>query len=335
MAAVTRMGRGWTWLALLACALTLFTPASAGATTRKHTVAHHCHAHHKHSRKCRPAAQHKTRKHKTHKRSPKPPAAVPASDVPSTPISQPVPPSPPAASQESLPLPPVTGVGNAPGCLDGADPRPAMQLYPGATVLRIILSAYDWWSSPLAAGDGTDGSALPCVQAAIRQGYKVMISLQWDNQWTPQQTAAWFQQELAIYGPYLWAIGVGNEQEIGYQDGYQGGSRDPNGEASAYAANWNAVLPVILQDAPQALRVAGVGPWSLAYDTDILQIGLEDVQALGMNMYYIPVPQVLQLADAYHIQLWITEGLAGADSWGASEPLDFYRGAQVALAWLN
>jgi hypothetical protein len=319
-----------TRLVLLACALALFVSTSAGATTRKPTVVHHCQARHKHGRKCRLVKRQKTRK-----RHPIRTAVGPVTQPPDTPISQAVPPSPPAASQDSLPLPAVTGVGNAPGCLDGADPQPAMQLYPGATVLRLILSAYDWWSSPLAAGKGTDGSALPCVEAAVREGYKVMISMQWDNQWTPQQTAVWFQQELAIYGPYVWAIGVGNEQEIGYEDGYQGGSRDPNAQAKAYAANWNAVLPVILRDAPQAVRVAGVGPWSLPYDTDALQIGLNDVQALGMNMYYIPLPQVLQLANAYHIQLWITEGLAGTDSWGASEPLDFYRGAQVALAWLN
>jgi hypothetical protein len=73
-----------------------------------------------------------------------------------------------------------------------------------ANVLRVILPPQD---AQVGAGVG-------CIREAHAAGFKVYISLQFNNRWTPAQVAAYFKRVLPRYAPYLWAVGVGNEQDV-------------------------------------------------------------------------------------------------------------------------
>jgi hypothetical protein len=92
----------------------------------------------------------------------------------------------------------MIGVGDVPGCMQGADPTPYLRLY-HAQILRVIINATH----------GAYGSALPRVEAAYAAGYKVHLAVQYWNSWTPQQAAAFYRQVLPQYAPYLWAVSVG------------------------------------------------------------------------------------------------------------------------------
>ncbi len=71
-----------------------------------------------------------------------------------------------------------------------------------ATVLRIVLPDFP---SP---------NALLCVERAKAEGYRVYVSLQYDNAWSPTRVASYFARTLPPYAPYAWAVSVGNEQDI-------------------------------------------------------------------------------------------------------------------------
>ena len=63
--------------------------------------------------------------------------------------------------------------------------------------------------------------------------------------WSPRQVAAYFSRVLPSYAPYLWAVGVGNEQDLTMGSNY-GQGRSPLGghgrtTGQAYRAVWNAV----------------------------------------------------------------------------------------------
>jgi hypothetical protein len=245
------------------------------------------------------------------------------------------------------PLPRVIAVGNLPGCLQGTltNPAPQMRKF-HATVLRVIVnSAYSRGSGTgtgvppgITPAQGIRGEALPCIRAARRQGYKVMLVINWNSAWSPRQVASFFSSVLRIYRPYLWAVGVGNEQEL----------QGPKLSGSGYSRDWKAVLPVLKRMAPRAIRVGGeISPYGLSFLQAALRAGLPGMQALAVHPYAyrweFTIPQVLQLARRYHAALWADEGLYGGPaSWRPTSPpgakfmsLSSLRGAALAGVWLR
>lgn len=216
---------------------------------------------------------------------------------------------------------PALGLGNVPGCLSGGDPTPWLHAY-RATVLHVIVDPTY----------GATGSALPCVRDAAAAGFRVNLAIQWWNPWRPQQVAAFTRSVLQIYAPYLWAVSLGNEQEL-YADG-----RGMSGRG--YAADWAAAEPVLAGLAPNALRVAGeISPWGLRFLADALRAGLTGVQALAGHPYSwrgcFAVSHLQRLASAYRLPVWYTEGLRGRDSFGPDRPLSELRRGGVDVVWLK
>lgn len=215
----------------------------------------------------------------------------------------------------------MIGVGHTPGCFQRADPTPYLRIY-GASIMRVIVNP----------STGADGSALACVQAAATGGYHVDLTIQWWNPMSVDQIADEFRSMLSIYGPYVWAAAVGNEQELN-----QGGTTE---DGARYAAVWKAVEPIIVTMAPRAIRVAGeVSPWGLPFLSEAVRGGLPGVQALSAHPYQmaggVTPAAFLAFAAAWHVPMWFTEGLVGPGSWGGAADISLGQmaGAAVAEAW--
>ncbi len=232
---------------------------------------------------------------------------------------------PPGVGAMDLALPSMIGVGNAPGCNAGADPTPTLRQY-GATFLRVVIS-------PLNGGSGDNGQALPCVQAAAAAGFRVMISIQWWSIWTQDQIVAYFARQLETYGPYAYAIGVGNEQDLDAVT------------PEDYSQVWRAVQPLIAADAPGAVRVAGeISPWGLSWLQQAWLDGLPGAQALAFHPYTTvpssPDPYVDAVwAYSVGLPMWTTEGLDAPGAWSNDRvfprALQDFAGVRVAFAWLS
>lgn len=165
----------------------------------------------------------------------------------------------------------------------GAQPNPVDNSAP--RILRVGIS-------PDRVGQGLD-----CVAAAVRQGYKVYISIQYWNYWNLSSIVNWFATELPQYqaaaGPAgLWAVSIGNEQDLEQPMTFPAPSGDnsickttrairggrlvatsacsPSSAGDDYRLVWNAVEPVVKAIAPHAILVYGdVSPWSFgSYLTD-------------------------------------------------------------------
>lgn len=231
-----------------------------------------------------------------------------------------------------LPVPRLIAAGNLPGCLSGdlTDPAPLMKHFK-ATVLRVIVSS----ALPGRREYGANGEALPCISAAQAEGYRVMLVVEWNSLWSPQRVRQFFSGVLQIYGPYLWAVGVGNEEEI-----------TPRISGPGYARDWRAVEPLIKQMLPHVIRAGGeISPWGLPFLKAALKAGLPGMQALAVHTYRykwaFTMPQILQLAAQYRAPLWCDEGLNdGPDSWrpkyprgGSDLPLSAMRGAILVGVW--
>jgi len=276
------------------------------------------------------------RKHRHRGRQHAPVVGRPGSgDVP----VRPAPGAPPVTrSNGPAPLSPrspvrMIGIGNAPGCLNGADPTPYIRTY-AATVLRIVLSPYF-------GAFGTNGEAIPCLKAASAAGARVEIAIQWRSVWTPAQAADFVRQQLAFYAPYAWAVGLGNEQELEW--GLTGQPVDAAQTAEQYAADFQAAAQVVASAAPRAVRVAVEGsPWSLPFSQQALADGLPGAQALAFHPYGAPVTTIrdfYNLATSYGMPLWCTEGLDGPGVWDdpsyPPESLAQLADCQLAVAWLD
>ena len=229
----------------------------------------------------------------------------------------------------------MIGIGNPPGCLNGANPTPYLREY-GATVLRISLSPY------YGAG-GTSGQAIPCLRAAAAAGARVEISIQWRSVWSPAQTAGFVRQELAIYAPYVWAVGLGNEQDLLWN--LPGRPYDPAQTPAQYVADWDAAEPIVAQMAPHVLRVAlEASPWSFPFSQQALADGLPGAQVLADHTYTVPagyptVRDFYNLAASYGMPLWCTEGLNGPgvmfDRRFPPQSAAQLAPCQLAVAWLR
>lgn len=178
-----------------------------------------------------------------------------------------------------------------------------------ANVMRLIL----------AQQDAAVGAGLTCVEDAYQAGFKVYVSFQFDNSWTPRQVAAYFTQVLPTYAPYLWAVGVGNEQDLTTKTGWGQGrialSGDGRSAGQNYRAVWNAVEPVLVKLAPRAIRVYGeFSPWSFADNQQGFASGRpRGVQAIAAHCYHTKfrgiteIPQDAAWAASKRLPLWCSE----------------------------
>jgi hypothetical protein len=180
-----------------------------------------------------------------------------------------------------------------------------------ATVLRVIVS-------PARIGEGR-----ACINAARAAGYEIYLSLPYDDAWTPQQDAAYFAEWLPYYAP-LWAVSVGNEQDLN-----GGAIVTPPGwsfSGREYRAVWDAVEPVLASEAPRTLRVFGdFSPWG----TQIAEGAWVDVgsppsgvDALAFHAYdsvvggLRTVPEFSAWAAAHGVSLWLSEQTPALDDPG-------------------
>jgi hypothetical protein len=163
-----------------------------------------------------------------------------------------------------------------------------------ATVLRIIVP---YWGS---------GQASTCAQKASAHGYRVYISLQYNNGWRPARIAAYFRRTLPQFASYAWAVSIGNEQDL-----VQGGRE--TGEQ--YRSVWNAVEPILARIAPRAIRVFGeTSPFGFPFLEDSFRAGRpHGAQAIAFHCYDVTngglsvVPQVAAWAASKRLPLWCSE----------------------------
>jgi len=203
-----------------------------------------------------------------------------------------------------------------PCAIDGDNVQSFLQAH-DATVLRIVLPDFP---SP---------NALTCVERAKAEGYRVYISLQYQNAWSPDQVAAYFAQTLPQYARYAWAVSVGNEQDIFSKQRLAqgvprtarlctgtGGRRRCRQSAGAYYREvWDAVEPVIARVAPKALRVYGeTSPWGFTFLKDGFETGPpRGAQVVAFHCYDTKwgglraVPRVAAWAGRRHLPLWCSE----------------------------
>lgn len=198
-----------------------------------------------------------------------------------------------------------------PCMINGADVQSILRAH-HATVLRIVLP------------DFPNPNALRCVERAKAEGYRVYVTMQYDNAWSPRRVASYFARTLPQYAPYAWAISVGNEQDI------RQGARARTARACSgsgrrrrcrrstgafYREVWNAVEPVVARVAPHALRVYGeTSPWGFSYLKDSFQTGRpRGAQAIAFHCYDTKrgglrtVPEVAAWAGRHRLPLWCSE----------------------------
>ncbi|MGN6169448.1 MAG: hypothetical protein ACTHQQ_14945 [Solirubrobacteraceae bacterium] len=178
-----------------------------------------------------------------------------------------------------------------------------------ANVMRLILSPQD----------AQAGAGIACIRSARAAGFKVYISFQFNNRSTPGQVAVYFRRVLPRYAPFLWAVGVGNEQDLSSPTGYGQGRGSLSGHGrtvgQAYRAIWDAVEPVLVKLAPHAIRVYGeFSPWSFAANKQGFASGRPPgVQAIAAHCYRTvvgglrQVPQDAAWAASKRLPLWCSE----------------------------
>lgn len=177
--------------------------------------------------------------------------------------------------------------------VNGGDVGPFMHAH-HASVLRIVV--------PYRGGS----NALGCASKAAGEGYRVYLSMQYDNAWRPGRVAAYFRRALERYAPYAWAISVGNEQDL-----VQGAP----GSAHRYRAVWNATEPVLARVAPRAIRVYGeTSPFGFPFLEQSFGGGrARGAQVIAFHCYDVAngglsvVPDVAAWAATKHLPLWCSE----------------------------
>jgi hypothetical protein len=196
----------------------------------------------------------------------------------------------------------------------GGDVNAFMQAH-HATVLRIVVP-YRGYSN-----------ALTCARKAAAEGYRVYLSVAYNNAWRPAKVAAYFRRTLPQYAPYAWAVSVGNEQDLAQ------GAPAPHGRSLVcsstghgrtcrrstagedYRAVFDAVEPVLARTTPHAIRVYGeTSPFSFSLLQDGFLAGRpRGAQAIAFHCYDTRtgglkiVPQVAAWAASEHLPLWCSE----------------------------
>ncbi|MGH3610625.1 MAG: hypothetical protein ACRDRD_21435, partial [Pseudonocardiaceae bacterium] len=224
-----------------------------------------------------------------------------------------------AARTAETPTHPLLGFGG--GAYDGCSATPE----PGMRFVRIILYR-----------DTSLGLFEACAANAHQAGLRLIVSVQYNADWSMSQIEAWFRQALATYVPYRpYAISIGNEQELG-QSG---------GSPESYHEVWDAVEPIVAATDPSAIRVAGeISPWGLAWFEQAAALGLPGAQAFAAHPYpdsqspWASTPSAfVKFADVYHMPAWATEGMCGPGAWtryGCLPESTFARdGFALAVEW--
>lgn len=168
-----------------------------------------------------------------------------------------------------------------------------------ASVLRIIVPYWGSYQAPR------------CAAEASARGYRVYVSLQYDNAWRPARVAAYFRRTVPLYAPFAWALSVGNEQDL-----VQGGQ----GSAAKYRTVWNVVEPILARLAPRAIRVYGeTSPFGFPFLQESFGTSRpRGAQAIAFHCYDVRnggisvVPQVAAWAASKHLPLWCSEMSASA-----------------------
>jgi hypothetical protein len=163
-----------------------------------------------------------------------------------------------------------------------------------ASVLRLVVPY----------GGATD--VPDCASRAAAQGYRVYVSLQYDNAWRPARVAAYFRRTLPSFAPFAWAVSVGNEQDL---------AQGAPGSGAKYRAVWNAVEPVLARLDPHAIRVYGeTSPFGFPFLQASFRPGRpRGAQAIAFHCYDVKngglsvVPQVAGWAAHEHLPLWCSE----------------------------
>jgi hypothetical protein len=175
----------------------------------------------------------------------------------------------------------------------------------GASSVRIIVAYYDepsrWMS---------------CAQNTTAAGYRLLLTIQYANSWTIQQTAAHFEEVLTAFAPlHPYAVSIGNEQEGPWAGGT---GQSP----AAYSQTWKVLEPIIASVTPNAIRVAGeISPWGFNFLRAAAADGLPGAQVYAAHVYptaYDLEPSAFTRFAAQHgVQAWATEGLCGPGAWTA------------------
>jgi len=178
-----------------------------------------------------------------------------------------------------------------------------------ANVLHLILSPQN---APRGAGIG-------CVKHAYAAGFKVYISVQFNNSWKPSQAASYFTRVLRTYAPFVWAVGVGNEQDLTSPNARGQGRTALGGHGrtvgQSYRAVWDGVERVLVHLVPRAIRVYGeFSPWSFSANTQGFAASRPPgVQAIAAHCYHtrigglVEVPQDAAWAASKRLPLWCSE----------------------------
>ncbi len=140
------------------------------------------------------------------------------------------------------------------------------------------------------------------------------------TRWTPRQVASYFKRVLPTYAPFVWAVGVGNEQDLTSTNPDAQGTGTLSGHGRTvgenYRADWNAVEPVLVKLAPHAIRVYGeFSPWRfIANKQGFAASRPPGVQAIAAHCYHIKsaggleqIPQDAAWAASKRLPLWCSE----------------------------
>lgn len=183
------------------------------------------------------------------------------------------------------------------------DPAKYLAMY-GGNVLRIIVNP-----------SNTPQDASQIVRYALdaeRDGYRISLVIQWADWQGLDRAILFYRTALRLYRAiHPWATSIGNEQEL-----TQGHTFTP----ADYAEFWRILAPMVRHRWPRTILVAGeVSPWGFAWFVQVLKQGLPGMQAIAGHPYRIrwwfSIKDFVKLAHRYHVQAWITEGLAGPDAW--------------------
>jgi hypothetical protein len=214
------------------------------------------------------------------------------------------------------------GIANLPGACNVLPP-----LHP-VTVVRVTLASYE----PI-------DSQWECATNIHLAGYRLLLSVQYNNTWSYARDRRWFTSALKLYAPlHPYSVSVGNEQALSL-----GHPKDAT--PAHYDRVWRAVEPLIARRVPHALRVAGeITPWGLSWFRQVVKDGLPGAQVYAAHVYpvrhngYSPHAFV-ELARSKHVRAWATEGMCGPDVWmryGCRTRTAIRdEGFSLALEWYN
>ena len=151
------------------------------------------------------------------------------------------------------------------------------------------------------AQDAPGGAGIGCIEDAYAAGFRVYISLQFNNHLTPSQVAAYVREVLPAYAPYVWALGVGNEQDLSMPSTYgQGtvsltGTGEPRDRTTARCGTrssryWRS-------SSRSAIRVYGeFSPWGFGATEQGFEHGRPPgVQAIAAHCYHTKLDGLLQI----------------------------------------